>query len=400
MNASADAQPSSNLSTPFNTPRDNLVASLSLRYDPFRHRVTEQERELSFAEIYVEPEDSLLARLQRPCSTLVFAGYGMGKSATRLALEYELRLKPGPTPTLCVRYTDITNPIENLDDLCLHLGQDMVIQSFERTVTSSGPLSAQFIEALQRQSATLSSELRLSRLKACLADPPESGVFWDELRPVVEPLSVNQRWKELLGLIIEGVRKQRQVHLSWDSSVQDARTLGFDRIDILIDSVDIGSVDPRQWIRFLTPLLRRLSSLQQHNIFLKCFLPTDVEDLICREFGQTFEVLTPAVDITTIDEMSVANLGSILRERLQASKNVRSATVSLDMLAGADIDQSIEGWLAEHAHGSPRRLLRLASRLIDFHVDHGFREANRTYLTANEWRLFQAEILRECSGEP
>src|SRR5262249_14443771 len=83
------------------TLRRQLVAAMGLRYDPLVTSVSESDAAPDFGEIYVDPRPSLLDLLKHRTSALVFADYGMGKTATRLALEYALRNSYEGQPPLC-----------------------------------------------------------------------------------------------------------------------------------------------------------------------------------------------------------------------------------------------------------------------------------------------------------
>lgn len=374
--------------------RDALVAALHLQTDPFRHSVTEQETNLNFAEVYVEPQASLLTQLQQPTTTLVFADHGMGKSATRLALEYHLRLSPDHPPALCVRYTPLVRSL-NGPLLAAHLQQlhkqliiDVIIQAFERCNRSWEPISPTWGIAFQREAALLPRHLQSSWIARGQSAPP-NGVFWDAARPVVEELRVGPRWHRLIGLLEDRTWPKDQ-KAAWNSSVDDARALGFGRIFILIDALDEETADPVDWNQLLAPLLEHLTVFREQGVFLKCFLPLRLKPLIEARYTELWRQLTPEPMITTIASMSMDDLKRILQDRIRATTTEPGS--NLDLLLGEHLTESIEDWLVAQAKGSPRTLLLLASELFDFQAAHGFRVERRSYLTADEWDFFQRRV--------
>ena len=376
--------------------RTDLISALMLRYDPFEHRVTEQEIGQSFAEIYVEPVKSLLVRLQEPHNSFVFAAHGQGKSATRLALEYTLRLSPDiSSPTLCVRYepdyaASVTKEY-HLRAVQKSIATDLIIQTFERYTLGLITLDDAMTAALRRQAAILPAQLRPSRLLAFKEKPPQDGVFWGTIRPTVEPLSISARWHELMDIIATTERQSNVEHQSWNATLQDVRTLGFENIYVLVDAIDEKRIEPLDWLAFLAPILNVLPELQDRKVFLKGFFPIGAEKRFRECYEQLFGLLTPPPEFTTI-ALTSSDLKQILERRTQAAKQQPSRVVSLDLLAGPGIDESIEAWLVEAAHSSPRQLIKRVSQLLDFHTEYGFQDNRRLHLTREEWLAFKALI--------
>lgn len=389
--------PPSPPTTAVQTSRDQLISALMLRQDPFRHKVTDQEIELNFGEIYVDPEESLLSPLLEPSSAFVFAKFGMGKTATRLALEYALRLTPGIEGTLAVRY-DPNRDVGQWGNTKLHFNRllqdmaiDLVIQTFERHNNSLHPLSNACIEALERQVMMLPQWLR-NQIQKHAQQPTANGAFWGTIRPVVESMGISPRWHELMTILVRGTKRRgRQRQPTLALALEDAHTLGFHDIFLLIDGVDDTSIDPHRWLMFLAPLLERLPTLQSQHLFLKCFLPAAAHEVLLAEYAVLLRGLTPTPVVTTMNHMSDSDLRRILRDRIKASKSVPAHIVHLDFLAESDISESIEEWLVTQANGSPRRVLALASNLLDFHATYGFQDRRRLHLTADEWAIFKQQ---------
>jgi hypothetical protein len=378
-----------------------LFESLGLRFNPFAQGVTEQELELNFAEIYVEPEASLLNTLERVTSVFVFADYGMGKSATRLALEYLLRSTPGEAPTLAVRYTPKvwTDRTETLDDhlraIAHELAIDAVIQTLERCASTTTPLTDQYVVALRRQAALLPHRLR-AQIQAAIKHPPTGGTFWAPIRPA-EWISLTPRWYELVQIMALGASEPEQQRTSWMVGIEDTYALGFGRIFVLVDAVDEADIDPGQLLSFLTPLFDHVPDLQKQGVFIKCFLPLELESHVQFTFKSAFDYLTVPPTTHRIKAVSPSNLQQILSSRLQAVRQPPHGITTLDQLAGPGVTESFQAWLAEQAQGSPRDVVVLADQLLDFHAQHGYRDDGRLHLRLDEWRAFQEEARQHAS---
>jgi hypothetical protein len=377
------------------------VAALGFAKDPFNQRVTERETYFQFNEIYVPLDESLLDQLSDHAqSAFCFAEYGMGKSATRLALEYKLRLEPAYDSLLCVRYipshaADIKSESALLDDLCHEIAIDSVIQVVERSQRQPQNCNPAFLAALRYQAALLPTWFRrfIQSHVPLSGETEHDGVFWPIAeRPAVESISPGQTWHALMAEIRDAITAPPG-RPSWPESIIQARALGFKQIFILIDAVDEIKQHPQRWMPFLDNLFDFLPRWQEKNIFVKAFLPTAVQTMFLDRYNKLIEGLTPPPHITTIGaKITETHLEQILLERLAAVKPQPFQETRLSVLVGVHLSESIESWLAHQANGSPRRVLELASRFLDFHADHVYSNGGRLDISPAEWTRYKAFV--------
>ncbi len=382
--------------------RADLIKAIGLAYDPFSSGVSEKDLAPDFGSIYVDLQPGLLAALQRPEAGCLFADYGMGKTATRIALEYALRLARSPV-TLCTTYTPLItmqlpggeqSPAELFAAISTELRIDLLIQYLERLPEREAHGAAALVpaqrEALLRQARALPARL-LKPLRAALRDesPERSAAFWRGLRPVVRYVAPDAHWHDLLALV-QGAARSPVEAPAWSTTIADVRSLGFEQMMLLVDAVDTRSFSVEAYLEVIRPLLIATAELANQQIFVKYFLPLEMKPLLKPFLDQQQAGLTPLRAIATIDTISSNDLDLLLKERFEAAGTSSASFRSLDWL-GESIDESIQARLVALAAGSPRRLIELASALIDFHSLNGFRQAQRTWLTAEEWYRFLAE---------
>lgn len=379
--------------------RQQLIAAMGMGYDPLINSVSESDPAPDFGEIYVDPKPSLLDMLKRPASTLVFADYGMGKSATRLALEHTLRNSYEAQPALCVTYTPHLARLDELSSdailsqhlaaITTELATDLIIQLLERRNLTASMLSDAQAAALQRQAHALPLRVRHRiRDAAAQADRLPDGICWKDIRAVVRYVAVTPQWRELIDRIAGSFVSGAPRPVSWEQALADTQTLGFRHVFLLIDAVDEGvsTLDALRGI--VEPLFNAIEQFHSYNVLIKCFLPSDLEELFQTQYKKRFQGLTVPVEIATITEAPIDYLVAIVNERLQAAGTSDASYRGLDWLKGPDLAESIQAHLALLARGSPRRMIELASQLLDFHSTHGFKEDKRLWLTAAEWHSF------------
>lgn len=388
--------------------RQDLVQAMGLGYDPFVTAFSEGDPTGSFADIFVDPEPSLLDRLQRLGPTLVVADYGMGKTATRLALEYLLRTDAGRPAPLCVTYTPRVQDsaslggrellVQHYKAMAAAAAIDIVVQFIERIDDAPSELTVAQRQALARQVRALPLRFK-QRFRSAAQNPPSAGAIWGGsqaltgIRPTVRYVAVTPRWRELVGWIA-GHCGSPTLAQPWEQTREDARTLGFAASFLLVDAVDEGTPEPTAQYRLVEPLLAEASTLAERHCFLKCFLP--VVDLSQLDHGRNDKnSLTDDIEIATIDRATSQDLIAIVHERLQAASTSPAAFLSLDVFARGDIPESIEERLAQLAGGSPRRMMELVSAFLDFcaslEVGHGDRR-ERPHIRQEEWKRFLASL--------
>lgn len=384
-------------------PRARLIRAMGLAYDPFTSGVSEKDLAPDFGSIYVAVRPGLLDKLRKPEAGCVFADYGMGKTATRIAVEYALRLARTPC-ALSVTYTPSIDSLAadegrlldtHLEAIALELRVDLIIQYIERLPeryaerdTPVGPLVQR---ALYRQARSLPTRF-LQAMRRAHRAPQSEGAFWRQFRPAVRYTPVTPAWRALVETLVRAAQPGGIAAL-WEESVFDAWSLGFSQVFVLIDAVDNQGFGAEEYLELLRPLLLVAGELERHGIYLKFFLPRDLKTMLDSESDSHRYGLTLPQTIATIDEISEVDLDKILTDRLEAARTSDASFRSLDWL-GQDLNESVQVRLVNLAAGSPRRLIELANALIDFHSLNGFRQEERLWLTLAEWQRFLDNVER------
>jgi hypothetical protein len=414
--------------------RERLISAMGLRYDPFITSVSESDPAASFGEIYVDRQPSLLDLLQRANSTLIFAKYGMGKTATRRALEYTLRNTDDDHPALCVTYRPQANSgtmssaewlphhlaaiaaeisidliiqlIERLDDGIWRFIDGPTSRSFDQISNNHWQFAARHIAALQRQVRALPPNLQTHLRLAAEATTHTDGILWQPFRAAARHVARTPQWRALIGQLAKCADQWKPFPSSWEQTLQDVQTLGFSRIFLLVDAVDEDHIERSTLRAMLEPLLEALDKFQSRDIFLKCFFPASLEELSLERNPSWIRGLTSLPEVVNIVEANQEHLQDIIEARLEAayqqngSDDPRASVRTLDWFKGNDIAQGIQEQLARLAQGSPRRMLELASALLDFHSQHGFEENERLWITASEWAEFLTQLKRMLLAPP
>ncbi len=373
--------------------RDELIHSLGLQRDPFKQRVTEKESDFNFGQLYVETEQAQFQRLLGANSTFLFADYGMGKTATRLSVEYSVRFRPDMSHVLAVRYHAGnhlvgTNGLAEIErTLCADIAIDSLIQFVERYHLRYREVPQELAAALEYHARLLPRSWRATRL----GDRHHGATFSSlSQRPEVRKLHLNQAWQSLIRTLLGTPRRAAAEPVDLTESLHASKILGFDTLFVLVDGIDAISAASEQWTGFMDSLIEALPYWQKHNIFIKCFLPLDAKDRIATQYAEQLSSLTPPPDIFTIEPLTPDVLRHILRDRFLAYRQPDSYVAGFEILATPGIE-SIDDWLAEHAQGSPRELLRLASELLDFHTNRGYQDNGRLHMTTDEWQAWSQE---------
>ncbi len=113
----------------------------------------------------------------------------------------------------------------------------------------------------------------------------------------------------------------------------------------------------------IKPLLQEALSLAQKETYFKYFLPKSLQEPIENFLNQPPDQngLQPLITTLIWDKPSLKRL---LKARFRSAGSRR---VSFNNLAPT-LKESLDDWLLNHAHGSPRRLLQLINALIDEHT--------------------------------
>lgn len=402
--------------------RTKLIEELmGLAYDPFTSSVSESDPAPDFEHIFVDPEDTLLDLIEREEHTIVFGGYGAGKTATRLALAYRLRKQPalGGKPMLVVTYTPRISNFEpllpnavlkqHLDDMVEQAATDAVIQFVERLGERPYGVSEQELAALDVLIRQADSALR-ARMCATRAEPDNDGAFWrsnlknqQHVRPIARPVFVSQQWRIVFKRLRQALEDGESVTISWEMIGELVGTLGFRGMMILVDGVDEGRTEPEDMAHAISPLLAQAPSWAKRHRWLKVFVPGNLDQESDQAALVPPEGLTRLFTTVRIPRIGDSELFQIIHQRLIAASAGSSSCRSLDELGDPEAAETIESRIVWLADGSPRVLLRLVDALLRFYANRhaeAIYQQRRPLLSDAEWELFMQQVSREGLGVP
>lgn len=395
---------------------------MGLAYDPFVSSVTESDPAPDFEQIYVDPDDSLLEPLQREEHTLIFGDYGAGKTATRLALAYRLRKQPAISqrPLLIVTYQPLvskfalSDPLtlynEHIEDLTEQVATDAIIQCIERLGERSEEISEHELAVLA--ALIHRADPALQRwLRATDAQTSVDGAFWRRpeaksgaaVRPFVRPVATSAQWRRVVRALQHSLDEQKPDPLSWDTTTVAVRALGFRAMLILVDGIDEGRTELKTLARVIQPLLAPARHWAKQAIWLKVFVPLDLDQKADRP------ALLPPQDLTTlfvtvrIPRIRDDELLQIIHERLFAASARATSCRSLDEFLGSERGAALESRLIELAGGSPRVLLRLVDaflRYYSIHYGKAINDLRRPGVNSADWDRFLHNVRRDHLGVP
>lgn len=386
--------------------------AMGLRFDPFVSGYSEREavRSWDFASVYIQPQPNLIEKLLTPCSTVLLADYGLGKTAARFALEHLLRNSSELAPTLCVTYTPAPETLigysdeyilqRYLEELVAAAVIDLLIQTVERLDSRSHDLSDEQYAVLGALAAALPFRLKKS-LKQINLNRSGNDTFLPGQRAVVRRTSTTSRWRQVMSYLKNSIDTTPSQPLDWRTIVEYTATLGFSRIYVLVDAIDSGQNEQNELHEAIAPLLRHLKAFQSQGVFLKCFLPAPLDEIIRTRYERPLKALTVPGNVVTIRNVSEDKLKRIVAERLRRASARRGSVRSIDWLQADEIEGSIEQVIAQHANGSPREMLRLIDLLLDYFCKHDFdpdHELKHPRLSANTWTAFCELLTHEFVG--
>lgn len=366
--------------------RTNFLQAIGVNGDPFATPVAEQELnrddpETSFYSFFSEqissdlPEPlSVFDALRGPRHTFVYADPGGGKTALRLALEADSRHER--SHTLVISYVmgeDVRGSIEpgkHWQNLAQALALDLYVQLLERLSPNAPEPTPQQLAALHEQ--MFASGCYLSRLVAKILDEPHPkapagiGSYFPLVgRSAIRYVPATPALLRLARLSIPpAAMAQRRMEGSaaLQAGIRAARLWGFQQILIAVDGVDTRERSTDTMLALLLPLLEKLGEWEEQDIAVKFFLPLELQPILTEYLTDTPLISPP---IASKIEWHPDDLRKIIQRRFGGAG---SRYVGFDQLAAPEFAGELDNLILRSANGSPRRLLRIVSSLIDAHV--------------------------------
>ncbi len=368
-------------------PRGLYLKKIGLAFDPFRASVAEQELGTSsevpkFYTFYSSPElrtgdhkTVSLRDLRQAQHAFIYGKPGAGKTTLRLNLDAACRTIFDQTLVVNDLLGEDVQAALTSDEHALRLARmmaiDIFIQFLEQYHPSETP-DQQLFPALLRLLDT--GGMHLKRLvRSILADPrPEAragiAMYWpivgkSPVRYTAASDGMIRILKALLGAGEFDSPPQKPWEVVW-AVRQAAQVLGFKRILVLVDGVDSRHRSRRAMLDLLSPLLEKLEACRQHQIFIKFFLPVelqqDVDGWLLTNQPEAF-----TTDLRATIQWTDDALKAVLIQRLAAAGG---RLKGFDELAGMGLELDLDRRIITRASQSPRHMIQVVSALLDAHV--------------------------------
>lgn len=391
--------------------RGIFIKSLGLNHDPFETPVAEQELarvQDVFYSYYSPPsppsaQEELIKSLHRPQHAFVFGLPGSGKSALRLTLDADCRtVLDGTLAITYILGEDLDQPM-SLEEHGARLARALTIDLTLAIIEQFNPLNPspteKQIRALQRQIQIGGRQLqRLLRILLEKLEPLDQAAL--------DPIwGISRDWKNIgkapvkyvggseeLGILLKKLllpTKAEKV-AGWDAFWQGliaAREWGFTRFLVLIDGVDTEQRTAEAMMTLITPLFEVLRQIETGEVFLKFFLPLELNENVRTYLRSHYRDLYSTAFFPII-EWDDKTLRQLLAQRFRAA-SPRSGPryTGLDSLATPNLN--LDENVIRAAGRSPRRLLSIISDLIDVHTD---RDPDSLKFSVEDWEKCQRKL--------
>jgi hypothetical protein len=297
--------------------------------------------------------DWLLACCEDHESAIIFAGTGHGKTTLRQNIAVPLQLTM-PVPLIIT-----------LDDFTAVL----------RSSSVTNVTIEDYLAVIRR--------LILERLAAqFIARPQTLALLHNDQHAYQDVLALTRHYVPLAARSlpeppVETLKlvEANELHLGVRSWLNYLNTLvqaaGWERVICMVDCLDEldATLDPEQGLALLTPLLHAPWALHECGMTFVLFLSLALYNVMHeRVLGRLDR--TPHRVLTWDNKQLI----TVLNRRLEvASRPTGSATTSPSVHSFGELcalGAAVEPAICNAANGSPRRLLQLASQLIDQHLCH------------------------------
>jgi hypothetical protein len=348
-------------------------SDIGLAFDPFRERDAACDRHLSRYLV----DSGAFKELLKSKPSFVFAPAGGGKTAFRVRLTHACRTGEGGRRIFPIVLTTVDPLVHFLQDLLKSASSELLLhflympQHFE---AFDGVTQQRIYDYLAHN---LGGDLanRLAQITSRLEEVEVDG-DWCALTKIFDPaacgLYLPPNLSEVRGLLH---------HLEQMTSSEDEATslkqrfaelhalilkLGYREVFVLVDGLDAyleTQRDPDKALELLEPFLNVTLSWMERGIYVKYFLPIELETPIRLRHS----LLT---DSATFDTMSweVDELRQVIAQRLQAAATQRRAITSMDALSTPDLRDVESALIDVLANPLPREVLILAEQMLVQHV--------------------------------
>lgn len=389
--------------------RLDFLRSLGLNHDPFITPVAEQETSssddipISYS-YYLHPSFTAGKKAVNEITfrtleenIFIYGDPGSGKTTLRFMIEAECRTRLEKTLVVSnILGEDIELPLssdEHGRKLAKSIAIGLFIQIVEQFEPSKRSLDKKLIDVLKRQ--IIIGGRHVQRLLSFLLDPgipnKRAGIsaYWRMIGEIpVKYVTKTEALSQLINKCTNYNKMKNEDLTSWDLVAQGfhaARLWGFRRILIMVDGVDTRQRNTEAMLDLIKPLIEKFSGLAAQDVYFRFFLPVELRKTIENHIKTITNGNLKAVKYRPIIiKWQKDDLYKILAQRFSAAGSHLDGFESL-----ADKNLKIDQKLINEAKGSPRRLLNLASALIDEHLA---RKPGKSKMSKLDWDKARSRV--------
>lgn len=376
---------------------------------------------------YVDPrysarrEGSVFDELRAGDHALIYGEPGAGKSTLRLAVETYARAFPDGT--LVVTYepgraveSEVAQAMAadqgagsaatdaHLRLLAAALAVDLFIQIIEQFGFRRELPSERQNDALCYLITTIEPRLKAVLQRLMRGEEPTDlwgfAWLWRRLdRPVVRPVVPTPQMRDWFRALRRHGQKPKEAPADgaalWQLALDTARLWGFGRVLVMFDGLDTYWRQPPDMLRLLDPLLGLLPAFAAQDVYLKAFLPLELQAHV----AQRLPARGMAGDEVRVIVLSwtAERLRALVQTRYRAARSRRLSLGDLVDEADSELYERIDDLLVEQARGNPRRLLLILHELVEAHIADPERPVERP-LTRAEWEAALVQAAARMDG--
>ncbi len=400
-----------------------LLNTLELNHDPFRYAVSERDHDVHQEDpfvfkYFVDPfhttrkfkKTTYIDHLRKADSFITYGEAGSGKTAVKNMLEYVYRANPDDTLAVSVNIKKEPANYADPETFWRRISHELAVDLFIQMTEQQYRLPNLKNKALLKELADYFSlcirdfSTKLEEGRQSKAHPLTGVSKWWTLwqRPVVQ---YTPETNQLEGLLLKLLEESSITDFSFRKEdflkgLELAEAVGFKKVDILVDIVDIpdvtGPTSNSRNQQALVDLFERF--YREHSDFYpiiplgyKLFLPLGMK-------SERLRALTPKFENAIIKWKDKELLREIVARRFHSAAG--NWIKSFGMIASRDVSPYIDDRLIDLAKESPRRLLKLASSMIDVHAERDPNDPIITYSDLEEAMKLQSIYLTNQDPNP
>lgn len=324
-------------------------------------------------------DHDLFPTLWRDRPTILYAPAGGGKSAFRVRLSWACRVQEDGRRVFAINYlapdSEARSLADHLPQILKRAARDLLLtlvhrptqwtalnardrQAVRSIIDQNDPgLLGRFLVQVERAGSIAPLAQSFDPSASQLTAPPEPS----EVRALCKGLretpaaqgraSIKKRFEELLHVMLD--------------------ILQFEAIYLLVDGVDAWMEtqrEARKAVAVLRPLLRKAPDWADRHLYLKLFLPRELEEVLPEQLTKSLEAAIIEWDLGSLAKVLKYRLAAASKDRFKGKGRIDSLDAISDTSSLRGAEKDLLGALGDSP--TPRELIVLMDRVIFEHVRH------------------------------